>query len=706
MHNAAHPPHPRMAARPMSPPKLSLSIRNTVLLAIVLGVLVPALGLLALDQRIARRTHEPLVQRNRDAVMLLGADVLAEPLWTVNEAALRQGVDTLLRENNVCGAEVAELNPGPRPLAVSSRRCAESVRMAQRDTPILQDGKAIGRLRVWFDDGEIERLLVDRRSTVLWLVLVQALFGIAVLLGVLSLRLLRPIAKLKDQASAIAARTPSPPLAWRRRDELGQLGQHLNEVRARIDGLFEELERKNAQLRKMAMYDHLTGLPNRTLFRELFQHESAVAKRNKRSMAMLFIDLDRFKNVNDALGHAVGDELLLGTSQRLLQALRQSDLVCRHSGDEFLVLLRDADPWDLVASTADRLLRVIETPLPIGHNAAAAAHGRALPDIMLDRAGAQEAQVSASIGVALYPRDGEDFDTLVRHADLAMYKSKQLGRARYSFFHAELNEAMVARVDLERELAQAVAHNELVLHYQPVVEAPSGRLHGCEALVRWRHPQRGLLMPDAFIGVAEESGLIRELGAWTLDAACAQLARWKAAGRHPGRVAVNVSALQFRDQRLLETVQRVLREHAIGPGELELEITESTLMSDTEATQRTVAALRELGVALAVDDFGTGYSSLAYLKRLHPEKVKIDRSFVRDLGSDSDDIAVVQAIIRLGQALDFQIVGEGVETNLQRDLLLANGCRLLQGYRFARPLPAEAFEAWVDEAQGAIASER
>ena len=687
----------------MSRLKISLSIRNTVLLAIVLGVLVPALSLLALDQRIARRTHEPLVQHNRDAVMLLGADVLAEPLWTVNEAALRQGIDTLLRENNVCGAEVAELNPGPRPLAVKQRRCADTVRMAQRETPILQDGKPIGRLRVWFDDGEIERLLTDRRSTVLWLVLAQVLFGTAVLLGVLSLRLLRPIALLKGQASAIAARTPSPPLAWRRRDELGQLGQHLNEVRSRIDGLFEELERKNAQLRKMAMYDHLTGLPNRTLFRELFQHEAAVAKRGKRSMAMLFIDLDRFKNVNDALGHAVGDELLLGTSQRLLQALRQSDLVCRHSGDEFLVLLREADPWDLVASTADRLLRVIETPLPIGRNAAAAAQGRALPDIVLDRAGAQEAQVSASIGVALYPRDGEDFDTLVRHADMAMYKSKQLGRARYSFFHAELNEAMVARVELERELSQAVAHNELVLHYQPVVDAPSGRLHGCEALVRWRHPQRGLLMPDAFIGVAEDSGLIRELGAWTLDAACAQLARWKAAGRHPGRVAVNVSALQFRDQRLLETVQRALREHGIAPGELELELTESTLMSDTAATQRTVAALRELGVALAVDDFGTGYSSLAYLKRLHPEKVKIDRSFVRDLGSDSDDMAVVQAIIRLGQALDFQVVAEGVETGLQHDLLLASGCRLLQGYRFARPLPAADFEAWADEAQGAAA---
>jgi diguanylate cyclase (GGDEF)-like protein len=679
-------------------PRLSLSIRNTVLLAIVLGVLVPALALLAIDERIARRTHEPLVQRNRDAVMLLGADVLAEPLWTVNEVALRQGVDTLLRENNVCAAEVAEVKSGPRPLGAAARRCASAVPLAMRETPVLQQGQPIGRLRVWFDDSEIDRLLAERRSSVLWLVVAQVVFGALVLLGVLSLRLLRPIARLKDQASAIAARTPSPALVWRRRDELGQLGQHLNEVRARIDGLFDELERKNAQLRKMAMYDHLTGLPNRTLFRELFQHEAAVARRGKRAMALLFIDLDRFKHINDSMGHAVGDELLLGTSQRLLQALRQSDLVCRHSGDEFLVLLREADPWDMVASTADRLLRIIETPLPLGRHADVTLRGRASPDGAVGR-DAFEAQVSASVGIALYPRDGEDFDTLVRHADLAMYKSKQLGRARYSFFHAELTDTMVARVELERELAVALARDELVLHYQPVVNALSGRMHGCEALVRWQHPRRGLLLPGDFIGVAEDSGLIRELGAWTIDAACAQLAQWKAAGRHPGRMAVNVSALQFRDQRLLETVQRALREHGVAAGELEIELTESTLMSDTEATQRTVVSLRELGVGLAVDDFGTGYSSLAYLKRLHPEKVKIDRSFVHDLGAGGDDMALVQAIIRLGQALDFMVVAEGVETSAQRELLLANGCHLLQGYRFARPMAADAFERWVDSAE-------
>jgi diguanylate cyclase (GGDEF)-like protein len=676
--------------------RLTLSIRNTVLLAIVLGVLVPALVLLAFDERTARRTHEPLVQHNRDAVMLLGAGMLTEPLETSDGVNMRDGVDRLLREDNVCSVEVLDLHAVAGPMHGAVHRCSGDTPTALREAPVLQDGQPIGRLRVWFDDSEMERLLSEHRHTVLGLVVMQVLFGTAVLLGVLSFRLLRPIAQLKDQASAIAARVPSPILVWRRRDELGQLGQHLNEVRSRIEGLFEELERKNAQLRKMAMYDHLTGLPNRTLFRELFQHEAAAAKRAKRSMALFFIDLDRFKDVNDSMGHAVGDELLLGTSQRLLQALRQSDLVCRHSGDEFLVLLHDADPWDKVAATAERLLRTIETPLPIGRGSLEPARRDAQP-----RRLAHDAQVSASIGIALYPRDGEEFNTLVRHADLAMYKSKQLGRARYSFFHSELDDAMRSRVELERELAHAVVRDELVLHFQPVVNALTGRMHGCEALLRWQHPTRGLLMPSAFVGLAENTGLIRELGAWSLHAACAQLARWKAAHAHPGRVAVNVSALQFRDHGLLETVQRALHEHSIAPGELEIELTESTLMSDTDATQRTVAALRELGVSLVVDDFGTGYSSLAYLKRLHPEKVKIDRSFVRDLGAGgNDDMALVQAIVRLGQALGFTVVAEGVETRAQREQLLAHGCPLLQGHHFAKAMAPEDFDRWARQPQG------
>jgi len=650
-----------------------LSIRSTVLLAIVLGVVLPALVVLVIDNRVARETHEPLVQRNRDAVLTLAANALAEPVWTLSDSAIAHALTSILREPMVCAAALHENNTVRPLLDIQRDKCALGVPVVQREVAVQHSGRTIATLAIAFDDTEVDRALAERQRSVVWLVVVQVAAGAAVLVTVLSLRLVRPIDRLKRQASAIAAREPVPSLHWRGRDELGQLGQHLNGVRSRIQELFDELERKNAQLRKMAMYDHLTGLPNRTLLRELFQHEATAARRTQRSMALLFIDLDRFKTVNDAMGHAAGDELLLGTSQRLIAALRESDLLGRLTGDEFLVLLTDAQPWDRVAATAERLLRAIETPLPL----ARAAH---------------QAQVSASIGIALCPRDGEDFETLLRHADLAMYKSKELGRARYSFFHAELNAVFQSRVGLERELAGAIAGNELVLHYQPVVEALTGRVRGCEALVRWQHPERGLLMPTAFIGMAEETGLIRELGLWTLESACAQLAHWKAAGRHPGKLAINVSALQFRDQRLPETLQSALLRHAIEPGELELELTESTLMADTDTAMRTVASLRALGVALVIDDFGTGYSSLAYLKRLKPDKLKIDRSFVNDLPRDADDRALTQAIVGIANALKISVVAEGVETVAQRDDLLALGCSLQQGFLCGRPQPAAEFE--------------
>ncbi len=538
-------------------------------------------------------------------------------------------------------------------------------------------------------DGEDEPKRELRRETIVQLATLQLLLGGLALALVLHARLQRPITRLRRQAAAIAARSPAPVIDWQRHDELGQLGQQLNDVRSRIDGLFEQLERKNAQLRKMAMYDHLTGLPNRTLFRELFQHEVTAARRSGREMAMLFIDLDRFKTVNDSLGHAVGDDLLLATSQRLLQALRESDLVCRHSGDEFLVLVRDAERADTVAGAAQRILRAIEAPVPLARRHLTAG----APDVA-------QAQVSASVGIAIFPRDGEDFDALVRHADLAMYQAKQHGRARYSFYHSELNERLISRVALERELAHAIAHGELVLHYQPVVDAVTGALLGCEALVRWEHPTRGLQAPSSFIPVAEESGLVRDLGAWTLDAACAQIALWKKAGQSVGRVSINVSALQFRDQRLIETLRSAMQRHGVRADELELELTESTLMSDDDTTERVVAVLRELGVALVVDDFGTGYSSLSYLKRLRPDKLKIDRSFVQDLPAGADDRAVTQAILSMARALGVVVVAEGVETQAQRAFLTAQGCALLQGYLTGRPQPAAQIEARLREDLG------
>ena len=658
----------------------SLSIRATVLAAIVVGMVLPALVVLGVDNYVTRSAHEPLVQRNRAAVLVLATAVITEPAWTLSEEGLNAAARRILEEPSVCAVEVRDLQPTQQPLSIHAQRCAASLPVVVRDTPVLHEGQLVANLRLSFDATEIDQVVAQRQRIMWWLVAAQVVVGVIVLLGVLSLRLLRPIHRLKQQASTLAAREAVPALPWRQRDELGQLGQHLNTVRARIQELFEELETKNKQLSKMAMYDHLTGLPNRTLLRELFQHEAAAARRTQHTCALLFIDLDRFKAVNDTMGHAAGDELLLGVSQRLAATLRESDIVCRVSGDEFLVLLTQAGSWEQVALTAERLLRAIQVPM------------------LLPKA-ASTAQVSASLGIALFPADGEDFEALARCADLAMYKSKELGKGRYSFYQPELDTAFRSRLELERELLQAIAQHELVLHYQPVFDMRSGALVGCEALVRWLHPQRGLLMPGTFIQTAEETGLIRELGLWTLDAACAQMASWKAAGLHPGRIAVNVSALQFRDQRLPQVLHTAMQTYDIQPGELELELTESTLMADTEAAQTTVASLRELGVALAIDDFGTGYSSLSYIKRLRPDKLKIDRSFVKDLPADADDRALTEAIVSIAQALSITVVAEGVETAEQRDYLLGLGCELQQGYLLGKPMPADRLLALMAEAE-------
>ncbi len=660
----------------------SLSIRATVLAAIIVGMALPALVVLGVDSHVSRPAHEPLVERNRAAVLVLATAAVTEPAWTLSKAGLHAAAQRILQEPSVCAVEVRDLQPAQAPLSIKAQRCEPGLPVVMRDAQVLHEGQRVANLRLSFDATEIDQMVAQRHGMILWLVAAQVVVGVMVLLGVLSLRLLRPINRLKLQASTLAARESVPAQVWRQRDELGQLGQHLNTVRERIQELFEELEAKNKQLSKMAMYDHLTGLPNRTLFRELFQHEAAAARRHQHSCALLFIDLDRFKAVNDAMGHAAGDELLLGISQRLVATLRESDIVCRVSGDEFLVLLMQAGSWEQVSQTVERLSRAVQAPM------------------LLPRA-ASSAQVSASIGIALFPDDGDDFEALARCADLAMYKSKEMGKGRYCFYEHDLDIAFRSRLELERELLQAIANHELLLHYQPVFDMCSGRLVSCEALVRWLHPQRGLLMPDTFIQTAEETGLIRELGLWTLDAACSQLASWKAAGLHPGRVAINVSALQFRDQRLPQVLRIALQTYDIQPGELELELTESTLMSDTEAAQATVASLRELGVALAIDDFGTGYSSLSYIKRLRPDKLKIDRSFVKDLPADSDDRALTEAIVSIAQALSITVVAEGVETAEQRDYLLGLGCSLQQGYLLGKPMPAERLRELMSEAESA-----
>ena len=662
-----------------------LPLRYTMAAVVVLGVTLPGLVFFAVEQRLAEKSQNALLERSENAFMAISRVSIGEAMWAIDRNALDAALNRILDNPQVVAVRVDDALAGTS--SMERRRAGYSLSLAEEtdarrlrrlEQRVDRSGETLGSVTVWFDMAYGQNLLLQRRSEMLLLVALQVLASLMVLMPLLVSRVLKPIERLKEQASALLERTPAQahaPFVWRRNDELGLLGRHLGQVQAQLRELFAQLQSKNEQLQQLALYDHLTGLPNRALFTDLVQREILLARRNQQQFAVLFIDLDRFKAVNDTMGHAAGDALLVELARRLREVLRDVDVVCRQSGDEFLVLVRNVEHWEWLGEVADRILQVVEGPVGLANGAA---------------------RISASIGIARFPDDAEDFEPLVKCADIAMYQAKSLGRARYSFFHSELNAQLLAHMELEKQLAQAIRGGELVLHYQPQVDAVSGVLVGLEALVRWKHPERGLLFPGQFIAVAEESGLIAEMGVWTLREACRQQALWKARGLQVGTMAVNVSALEFRDHRLLDSLQAALQESGVSPGELEVEITESVLMAETDTSLRIIARLHELGVGIAIDDFGTGYSSLSYLKRLRPTQLKIDRSFVRDADTDSDSRAIVTGVISLAKALGLNMVAEGVETEQQRQFLRDAGCHTLQGFLIARPLAVDALEQWME----------
>lgn len=429
-----------------------------------------------------------------------------------------------------------------------------------------------------------------------------------------------------------------------------------------------------AKIQYLARYDTLTGLPNRSAWQEQARIALCSAARHADIFAILFLDLDNFKTVNDSLGHPAGDRLLAMVAGRLSKCVRDEDLLARLGGDEFVALLSRLSNVEEAALVADRMLAALAEPLIIdGH----------------------ELHLSASIGIALFPGDGAEVDTLLKHADTAMYGAKEAGRHTYRFFVPEMNARATQRLQMENDLRRALERNELVLHYQPQIEAATGRPYGCEALVRWVHPQRGMVPPDHFIPLAEETGLIAPLGEWVLREACHQQVRWRAAGLPDLIVAVNISALQFRKRDFVPMVARMLEETGADPACLELEITESALMAPDEDLHARLQDLVDLGLTLALDDFGTGYSSLSYLKRLPIARLKIDRSFVDDLPGNAEDAAVTAAALSLGRDLGMEVVAEGVETPEQRHYLAERGCHAMQGYLFSRPLTVDAFADWI-----------
>ncbi|HEX5686038.1 MAG TPA: EAL domain-containing protein [Ideonella sp.] len=651
-----------------------MSIRMTVLAAIAAGVVLPGLGMLWADARTARGQIDPLVEHRREHALVLVAAAVAEPWHRGESAELASLQSATLRDPLICSMELRSATGSGGVPAVGS--CASNANGLWLEQPVVAGGQQIGTLRLGFDSRVRDQLLGDRQAALLRLVAAQVVFGAIVLLWVLNWRLLRPIDRLKRQASAMAqpGARPASRVDWLRHDELGELGQHLNLAHDRLDSLLAELESSNAELHRMAMVDQLTGLPNRRLFRELFDHALAAAKRSQQPMALMFIDLDRFKHINDTLGHPAGDELLRTLGQRLRQMMRGSDIVGRLSGDEFIALLPDVKGSQAIGHTALRVIHAIEAPVP-------------LPEKSV------QMQVSASVGVAMFPADGGNFDDLLRHADQAMYRAKAAGRGRYMLFR-EPGRADTPKPGGDAELAMALTRRELLLHYQPVIDTHTGRAVGAEALLRWQHPSQGLLPPARFIHRAEECGQIHALEQHALRSACEQLAQWKAAGLQTGSMAVNLSIGEFRHEHLPGLLARAMQDHHLGAGELELELSSHTMMSDPEFTQARVDELRAMGVSLVLEDVGSSMVSLARLGQLHPARIKIDATLVSRLPEDQEARTTVNAIVQLARSLGVGVAASGVETEAQRDALTEAGCHWQQGFFFARPAPASNEPQW------------
>jgi diguanylate cyclase (GGDEF)-like protein/PAS domain S-box-containing protein len=429
-----------------------------------------------------------------------------------------------------------------------------------------------------------------------------------------------------------------------------------------------KMEEKNKYL---AYYDTLTDLPNRLLFNDHLNYYLNKAKHNNQLMAVIQLDIDRFKNINDSLGHSIGDQLLQDVAERLKFCLSKEEIVARMSGDEFIILLPRVAKQELITKKVHKIIKTFKQPLMIDDH---------------------EFFITISLGISLFPSDGDDIESLVKNAETAMYRAKEQGRNNYQFYSPAMNDKIFERMALENNLRKALKRKEFLLHYQPRVNIETGQFTSMEALIRWRHPDLGLVSPADFIPVAEETGLILPIGEWVLRTACLQNKAWQKAGFPPMRMAVNIAARQFHEQSLLKIISKVLDETGLEPEYLELEITENSIMQNTETTIALLHELKKMGVRLSIDDFGTGYSSLSYLKSFPIDTLKIDKSFVRDITNNPDDAAIATSIITLAHSLNFNVIAEGVETGEQFSFLKEQLCDDVQGFYFSKPLSAEKFE--------------
>jgi len=541
--------------------------------------------------------------------------------------------------------------------------------------PVIHEGEVLGQLMLRTNLAKGNNLLTQ------YVLVGLPVFAVYSLLAFLLVNGLQRLISEPIKSLASSMRTVSEEKNYSYRvqktsqDELGSLFDGFNEMLSEIETRDKELQKNEARLGHLAHHDPLTKLPNRLLFHDRLDHSLARAKRMKSRLAILFIDLDRFKNINDSLGHDIGDKVLCAISERLNSRVREADTLARLGGDEFVIILEHLKRNDDVRRYVEKLLKDLAQRIE-----------------GLD----QELHVTASIGISLYPDNGEDVDSLIQAADIAMYQAKGQGSNIYQFYAADMNINSRESLLLENQLRSALKEKQLVLYYQPQYELKTGRLIGFEALIRWEHPDLGMVSPLDFIHLAEESGLIVPIGEWILFTACKQMKKMQEQWQLPLRMAVNISPRQFLHPSLVQTVAEVLYRTKLKPCYLELEITESMVMGNVDQAISKMNEFNKMGVELAIDDFGTGYSSLEYLKKFPISKLKIDQSFVRELGTDPDDTAIVNSVIALGKGMELEVIAEGVETVEQLDLLRNKGCDQGQGYLFSKPLPVAALPSLLD----------
>lgn len=516
-------------------------------------------------------------------------------------------------------------------------------------------------------ESRFEAIAMDTSSRFIGISLVLTAAS-AMLAAGIGTSIARPVLELCDRVRSNPERGCSPLGTG---DELEQLASAFDERTHALRSAQEELERQRDRFRYEANHDALTGLPNRFKFEHKLAERIARSEGGGEGFGVVFIDLDRFKLINDSLGHPTGDRVLRTVAQRLLLELGEHDQLFRHGGDEFILITESGGDPNAGMDLLGHFVRTLSQPVRMGEH---------------------DLDVNASIGITFYPQDGKDAETLVRNADIAMYRAKHAGGGQFRYFDAQMGEMAFERMETEAGLRKALERNELVVYYQPQIDMRGDNLIGSEALVRWQHPDRGMVMPGAFIPVAEESRLIVDIGKFVLRAACAQQVHWYRLGYNPGRVSVNLAGPQILDPELVVTIERALVETGCQAQWLELEVTESFIMRDPASTIPTLKKLRDMGISLAIDDFGTGYSSLAYLKRLPVTRLKIDQSFVRNAVLDPDDMAIIEAIIALAGKLKLDLIAEGVETESQKSLLLQYGCEKGQGYLYSRPVAAADFD--------------